>query len=160
MDPREMFEGVLADFARETGRELRLDARGGCAFFVADMPFNLQLLPTSGQILAWSQMGRLGDDANAPRRARALLELNDAWEGSCGGTFMMDPDTGVVFLADRRGVETICDADRLAAWIDSLASGLVAGYRVTEIDFPYVDDAFFGEVPPMIREIVDGKEQR
>lgn len=160
MDPRETLEGVLADFARETGRELKLDSRNGCTFFVADMPMNLTLLPSSGQVLLWSWLGKLGDDVNAPRRARRLLELNDAWEGSHGGTFMMDPETGVVMIADRRHVESVCDADRFSAWIESIVAGITEGYTVTEREFPYVDDGLFEDEAPLIAEIPDGKEVR
>ena len=139
-DHREQFEGVLEEFSRLTGRELRLDEHNGCSFLVSGDACEMTYLPESDHILLWMVLGRMGDDANAGPRARRLLELNDGWQGSGGGTFMLDPEARLVTLADRRSAVAIASADHLAAWINALHTAYVSALDAMEFDYPYVDD--------------------
>lgn len=159
MDFREQVEALLADFARETGKELMPDEAGGVSFVMDNTVFNLVLLPKSEQLLLWTWVGDLGRDGNAPRRARRLLELNDGFEGSHGGTFMVDPEREIVMLADRRGLATVGDPDRFAAWIDALHTAADAAWAELEYDFPFVDDEPLEASEPLVRKL-DGKEVR
>lgn len=161
-DIREQFEGVLEEFSRVTGRELRLDENNGCSLLVSGIPCEMTYLPDSDHLLMWMVLGRMGDDANAGPRARRLLELNDGWQGSGGGTFMLDPAARLVLLADRRSALAISSADHLAAWINALLAAYNAALDTMEFDYPYVDDDPPEEDEPLIREIPsptgEGKE--
>lgn len=137
---REMLEDVLADFSRESGRKIELDENNGCTFQVALTIFNLMFLPKSSQVLLWSVIGRMEMDANAGGRARRLLEMNDGWRQSRGGTFMLDRETGLVLLADRRSVAAIGSADDFARWVDEIEDGCRFAVDALEFAFPYVDD--------------------
>ena len=137
---REMLEDVLADFSRETGCEVGLDENNGCTFQLAMTVFNLTFLPKSGQVLLWSVIGRMEMDANAGGRARRLLEMNDGWRQSRGGTFMLDRETGLVMLADRRSVAAIGSADDFARWLTEIEDGCRFAVDALEFAFPYVDD--------------------
>ena len=152
-DCREQFEGVLDEFSRLTGRELRLDGNNGCSFLVSGVPCEMTYLPESDHVLMWMVLGRMGDDANAGPRARRLLELNDGWQGSGGGTFMLDPEARLVLLADRRSATAISSADHLAAWIYALHLAYNAAFDALEFDYPYVDDDPLDEDEPFVREI-------
>lgn len=159
MTAREQLESVLAEFSRETGQTIGLDENNGCTIQVSLAFYNLVFLPKAGQILLWVILGRLEHDANVGARARRLLEMNDGWQESCGGSFMFDRENGLVILADRRSVESIYTADNLAAWIGELERGYRFAVKQLEFKYPYVDDDPLDEDAPMIREIQeDGKE--
>ena len=159
---REQLEDVLAEFSRETGQTVALDENNGCTIRVSVAFYNLTFLPKSGQVLLWTVIGRMERDANAGPRARKLLELNDGWEGSRGGTFMLDRETDLVLLADRRSVAAIASADDLAAWIGEIESAGRFAVDAVEFQCPYVDDDPLEDDPPAIREIreADGEVGR
>jgi hypothetical protein len=60
-----------------------------------------------------------------------LLAANVLWQGANGATFGADPDTGRVFLADRRA-RTALDVDALSAWIERFVD--TAGYWHARIE--------------------------
>lgn len=60
-----------------------------------------------------------------------LLAANVLWMGANGATFSVDPDTGRVFLADRRARAAL-DVDALSAWIERFVD--TAGYWHARIE--------------------------
>lgn len=60
-----------------------------------------------------------------------LLGANLFWQGTRGATFSIDFDTGRIFLADRRALDSL-DVDAASAWIEAFAD--VAGYWRDRID--------------------------
>ena len=60
-----------------------------------------------------------------------LLAANVLWQGANGATFSADPDTGRVFMADRRARAAL-DVESLSAWIERFAD--TAGYWHARIE--------------------------
>ena len=120
MDGREQFEQVLAEFGEKLKAELRLvDDR--CGFTVdGAVEVEIDFYPESEMLVAWATVGELPEDDLSGARALALLALNGLGAGRAGFTLSMDAETRRVVAHDRRGVEAIDSADRLAVWIDTL----------------------------------------
>ena len=151
MDARETFEGLLAEFNAASGLKAELDEQNAAVLEFGDVIVNLQLLPESGQVLAWSTLGFLGDDENADIRLARLLQLNDHLGENGGFAFSFDPDdTDRVLVHDFRPLAFLANADVLAAWIEALVD-LVEQTRVMlDAECPYVDDA---DLEPLFREV-------
>jgi len=60
-----------------------------------------------------------------------LLAANVLWQGANGATFSADPDTGRIFLADRRARAAL-DVDSLSTWIERFVD--TAGYWHARIE--------------------------
>lgn len=151
MNARETFKTLLAEFAEASGLKAELDERNGVVLEFGDVIVNLQLLPESGSLLAWSTLGLLGDDANADLRVALLLQDNDRLGETGGFTFSFDPEDAERVLAhDIRPLDFFDGADGLAAWIETLVD-LVEATRV-KIDAaaPYVDD---DDLEPYFEEV-------
>jgi len=151
MDVRESFESLLAEFNAASGLQVELDARNAAVMEFGDVVVNLQLLPESGQVLAWSTLGFLGDDANADMRLAHLLRFNDQMGEHGGFVFSLDAgDRDRVLVHDIRPLGFLADADVLAAWIESLVD-LVEMARVRlDAECPYVDD---DDLEPLFEEV-------
>lgn len=151
MDARETFEGLLAEFNAASGLKAELDEQNAAVLEFGDVIVNLQLLPESGQVLAWSTLGFLGDDENADVRLARILQLNDGMGENGGFAFSFDPDDmDRVLVHDFRPLGFFADADVLAAWIEALVD-LVEQTRVMlDAECPYVDDA---DLEPLFREV-------
>ena len=151
MDARETFEGLLAEFNAASGLKAELDEQNAAVLEFGDVILNLQLLPESGQVLAWSTLGFLGDDENADIRLARLLQLNDHLGENGGFAFSFDPDdTDRVLVHDFRPLGFLANADVLATWIEALVD-LVEQTRVMlDAECPYVDDA---DLEPLFREV-------
>lgn len=151
MDARETFEGLLAEFNAASGLKAELDEQNAAVLEFGDVIVNLQLLPESGQVLAWSTLGFLGDDENADIRLARLLQLNDHLGENGGFAFSFDPDdTDRVLVHDFRSLAFLANADVLATWIEALVD-LVEQTRVMlDAECPYVDDA---DLEPLFREV-------
>ncbi len=163
MDYRELANGLLAELGELTGRTLKLDENDGCSFLFEGWVMNVMLLPKSGHLILMGVLGRMENDANAPRRARRLLEMHDAWQESKGLTFMLDPEARTVLAADRRAIESLDDANVLAAWIERFHDAAAFAWDELEFNYPYVDDDPLEDEKPLIREVTpagDGKEAR
>ena len=112
MDARETFEGLLAEFNAASGLKAELDEQNAAVLEFGDVIVNLQLLPESGQVLAWSTLGFLGDDENADIRLARLLQLNDHLGENGGFAFSFDPDdTDRVLVHDFRPLAFLANAD-------------------------------------------------
>lgn len=138
MSTREDFENIVAELSTAIGAEIKVDETGGATFLFGDAILTIMFLPESEQILLYTQLGFIGEDANGSRRARWMLEQNDGWQSV--GTFMVDPDTGVAMLADRRSILDIYSADHLAAWCEQFVAALDYDWDYFDIMLPYVDD--------------------
>jgi hypothetical protein len=85
-------------------------------------------------------VGELPEDEYSGERALALLALDELGAGHAGFTLSMDPETRRVVAHDRRGVEAVDSADRLAVWVESLVD-LVKGIRHDFAErFPFEGD--------------------
>lgn len=151
MDARETFEGLLTEFNAASGLKAELDEQNAAVLEFGDVIVNLQLLPESGQVLAWSTLGFLGDDENADIRLARLLQLNDHLGENGGFAFSLDPDdTDRVLVHDFRPLAFLANADVLATWIEALVD-LVEQTRVMlDAECPYVDDA---DLEPLFRVV-------
>ena len=151
MDARETFEGLLAEFNEASGLQAELDERNAAVLELGDVIVNLQLLPESGQVLAWSTLGFLGDDENADVRLARLLQFNDRMGENGGFVFSFDTeDQDRVLAHDFRPLDFFADADVLAAWIEALVNLVETVRAKLDAECPYVDD---GDLEPVIREV-------
>ncbi len=128
MDGRGQFERVLAEFGEKLGTKLELvDDR--CNFVVdGTVEVEIDYYPDGEYLVAWSTVGELPEDHFSAERALALLARNELGSFRAGFTLSMDAETRRVVAHDRRGVEAIDSADRLAVWMDALVD-LVKGIR-------------------------------
>ena len=153
MSAYDNFENLLAEFSRESGVEFERLENGAAVLSVGDdgaTLVNLQLLPESGKLLAWSAVGQLGDDENAAARAEHLLKVNDSGFVESGFTLALDPDSGEVVAHDVRDLEWFDSPDRFAAWLEA-AADLVRDVRIQCDElFPFVDDE---PLAPVIEEV-------
>lgn len=141
MDAREEFAAVLAQFTADAVIAVEKPDAETATFEVGDVVVNLHLLPESRQVMAWSTLGFLGTDENAPSRLVYLMRLNDELPTTGGFTFSLDPaDADRVLAHDVRPLAWFTDGDLLAAWIEALVD-LIEGTRA-KIDeaCPFVDD--------------------
>ena len=151
MDARETFEGLLAEFNAASGLRAELDERNAAVLELGDVIVNLQLLPESGQVLAWSTLGFLGDDENADVRLARLLQFNDRMGENGGFVFSFDTeDQDRVLAHDFRPLDFFADADVLAAWIEALVNLVETVRAKLDAECPYVDD---GDLEPVVREV-------
>ena len=143
MEPKEEFEFLLADFERESGVKLERQDDGSAILVVGESGetiVNLELLPTSRQLLAWARVGNLGDDENAAERAKYLLSVNIVSYAQSGFVLALDERNDEVIAHDIRPLEWFDSADRFAAWLEELIA-LVTKVRIEcEEFYPYVDD--------------------
>ena len=150
MDAREAFEGLLSELDAASGLKVVLDERNAAVLELGDVIVNLQLLPESEQVLAWSTLGFLGDDANADMRLARLLRLNDRM-GENGGFFSFDiEDQDRVLVHDFRPLDFFANADVLAAWVETLANLVETTRAKLDAECPYVDD---DDLEPVFREV-------
>ena len=151
MTSREQFEAVLADFSAASGIELKLGADNVAMFHRGDVFLTLVYLPESEHVVAWSTLGFLADDANAPLRVRLLLEWNDDPEVTNGFSFALDEQDGRVIAHDRRSVRFLDNADKLAVWLEILADLIVEARERLDREAPFADD----DLPEPDIEIVE-----
>lgn len=140
MDNVENFKLLLNEINAEMGQSFALDENNGFSFVCLDVAVNVTVLPESGYVILGSRLGLLGDDANAANRVRWFLEQNDGLLDSNGFTYSLDETDGSAWIADRREIGEIENADAFAAWVDSLVQTVHKAWNVTEYEFPYVDD--------------------
>lgn len=128
MDGRAQFEQVLAEFGEKLGTKLELvDDR--CNFIIdGTVEVEIDYYSDAEYLVAWSTVGELPEDGFSGARALALLAMNELGSLRAGFTLSMDAETRRVVAHDRRGVEAVDSADRLAVWIDALVD-LVRGIR-------------------------------
>lgn len=150
MNAREQFECVLADFSAESGIKLALDSDNTAVLSNADAPITLIYLPRSEQVVAWATLGFLGEDANAPRRLRLLMQWNDDPKVTNGFSFALDEADDRVLVQDRRSVRFLDSADKLAAWLDILVDLIAETQNRLDREAPYVDDE---PLEPFIEEV-------
>lgn len=152
MTAREQFVAVLAEFSAASGIELRLGVDNVAVLERGETVISLVYLPESEQVVAWTTLGFLADDANAPRRVRLLLQWNDDPAVTNGFTFGLDEEEGRVVVHDRRSVRFLDNADRLAAWLGILVDLVAEARDRLDREAPFVDD---GPLEPEI-ELVEG----
>lgn len=149
---REQFEAVLADFSAASGIELRLGTDNVAVLERGETVISLVYLPESEQVVAWTTLGFLADDANAPRRVRLLMRWNDDPAVTNGFTFGLDEEDGRVIVHDRRSVRFLDNADRLAAWLGILVDLVAEARDRLDREAPLADDEL---LEPEI-ELVEG----
>ena len=140
MDTIENFKLLLNEINAEMEQNFELDENNGFSFLCLDTLVNVTVLSESGYVMLGTQLGTLGDDENAPKRAHWFLEQNDGLLGSNGFTYSMDESNQSIWLSDRRTLDEIENADAFAAWVDTLVQTAHQAWNVTEYEYPYVDD--------------------
>ena len=146
MELKNQFTEVLAEFNRASGLHLELSPEGTTTLEVGEDILNLQYLPASASVLAWTTLGFLGEDVNAPLRTKFLLEKHDAMLRSRGFVFSLDPeDRNRVLVHDVRKVTFFENGDRLAAWLEDLLELTRETREELSEAAPYVDDEPFDD---------------
>lgn len=140
MTAREQLEEVLAEFGAASGVELRLGSDNVAVLERGGTVISLVYLPESEHVVAWTTLGILADDANAPRRVRLLMQWNDDPAVANGYTFGLDEQDGRVVVHDRRSVRFLDNADRLAAWLGILVDLVAEARDRLDREAPFVDD--------------------
>ena len=148
---REQLTSVLAEFSAESGIQLELGDDNTAVIEQENRVLALTYLPESEQVVAWSTVGFLWNDANATERVRLLLEWNDDPAITHGFTFALDQADGRVIVHDRRSVRFLDNADKLATWLGILADLVFDARARLDGEAPFVDDE--DEVESVIEEV-------
>ena len=136
---RRQFDAVLAEFGDLFKLELVLDDEATVTFTIDDdIIVNLQYLEESDVVVAFSPVGAFGglDDADAGKKALALLRLNELGGATEGFTIALDEVTDLVMAMDRRSALEISSADAMAAWMESLVHAVHAVRDYFAVNFP------------------------
>ncbi|QAU24766.1 CesT family type III secretion system chaperone [Dyella sp. M7H15-1] len=93
-------EGILGEFGKRVSLpDLAFDATGHCPLqFDEKIIVNLQIHASSGNLLMFSPVGVIGDDAD-PSLLRRLLNANVFWQETAGATLSVIGHDGTVMLA-------------------------------------------------------------
>lgn len=111
------FQVLVGEFGERLGApEIAADEEGYIALTFDDTELHLQYEADADQVVAFTRLGEVEVDRTAEIYGM-LLGANLFWQGTRGATFSVEPDLGVVFLADRqpRGGTTV---DRLNEWLE------------------------------------------
>ena len=117
---RTHLDTLLRTFGQEFGIPgLATEENGVCILmFDGNVPVNLMIDPASGNLFAWSTLGRL-PETGADSALRTLMRANLFWRGTDGGTLGLMPDSDLVVFALQRPVDGM-DVPLLQAVIETV----------------------------------------
>jgi hypothetical protein len=111
------FQGLVRDFGAGVGiPEMTADDEGYVAISFDARTIHLQYERDADRIVAFTNLGEAEVDRLVEIYSM-LLAANMFWQGTNGATFSVEPDTGMVFLADRRA-QTTLDTRGLNDWLE------------------------------------------
>lgn len=118
--PREQFEKTLSEFGKATGiGEIAFDERDICTLSFDDVFVNVYSDPDTDVVVVYAQIGYLGGRENRAAFVRRMLEENLFWEKTYGYTLMMEPESDLAVVADRRVASRYTDCDYLAGHLEN-----------------------------------------
>lgn len=111
------FQGVVRDFGGKVGMpDMAADGEGYIAISFDDRTIHLQYETDEDRVVVFTKMGEAEVDRLVEIYSM-MLAANLFWQGTNGATFSVEPDTGTVFLADRKSA-AVLDAARLNDWLE------------------------------------------
>jgi Tir chaperone protein (CesT) family len=96
--------------------DLTADEDGYVALTFDGQELHLQYEEDTRQVMGFTRLGEVEVERTAEIYGM-LLEANMFWRGTRGATFSVDPDPGIVFLADRRPEDDMT-AESLSEWLE------------------------------------------
>ena len=136
------FQALVREFGAKLGAaDVKADDEGYVALSFDDHPVHLQYDAEEDEIVVFTRLGNVDDD----RREEicvTLLGANLFWQGTKGATFSVEPATGVVFLADRRG-RAATGIDALNNWLERFLD--VAAYWRGRLDLANTGGSLDGD---------------
>src|SRR5689334_23098988 len=94
------FQALVSEFGVKIGvPEITADEEGYVALTFDDLTVHLQHDPEADEVVVFTRLGEVEED-RAETIYGWLLGANLFWQGAKGGTFSVEPGTGMVFLAD------------------------------------------------------------
>lgn len=105
----EGFAGLIENFGRSIGLEgAAPDAEGYCAMSFDELVVHFQHDGDDDSLTLFSRIG-VADEDRLEGIYAMLLGANLFWQGTKGATLSVEPDTNLVFIADRRAVAHLSD---------------------------------------------------
>lgn len=113
------FRALMSELGAGLGApDMTPDEDGYIALTFDDVELHLQYEDDEAQVVAFTRLG----EAEVTRSGQIygmLLGANLFWQGTNGATFSIEPDSGLVFLADRHAVDSL-SLERLNDWLENL----------------------------------------
>jgi hypothetical protein len=100
--------------------DLRLDDDGYCLLSVDDLELHLQYDADGDDLIAFSRLGSLDEDA-LPQAAPLLLQANLFWSGTNGATLALQPGDLGVMLQNRHAVAGL-EPGTLDRWLEGFVT--------------------------------------
>jgi Tir chaperone protein (CesT) family len=111
------FQILVRSFGLHLGLpDLTTDEDGYVALTFDEQELHLQYEEDANRVMIFTRLGEVEVDRTAEIYGM-LLEANLFWRGTRGATFSVDPDPGIVFLADRQAEDGMT-AETLSAWLE------------------------------------------
>lgn len=111
------FQGLVRDFGAKVGMpEMAADDEGYIAISFDDRTIHLQHDSDEDRVVVFTKVGEAEVDRLVEIYSM-LLAANMFWQGTNGATFSVEPDTGTIFLADRK-LATTLNAGSLNDWLE------------------------------------------
>ena len=115
--PTAAFQTLIKEFGAKLGASgVEADDEGYVGLSFDDHPVHLQYDAETDEIVVFARLGEIDDD-RTEEICLMLLGANLFWQGTKGATFSVEPATGVVFLADRRAMDST-GVDGLNSWLE------------------------------------------
>lgn len=112
------FQALVREFGTQLGvSDMAADEGGYIALTFDETELHLQYEQDASRVMAFTRLGEVEIDRTAEIYGM-LLGANLFWRGTRGATFSVDPDLGIVFLADRQSEDGMT-AEQLSAWLES-----------------------------------------
>lgn len=144
------FQSLVAEFGGRLGvPEIAADEEGYVALTFDAVEVHLQHDAEEDEVVVFTRLGEVEVD-RAAEIYGMLLGANLFWQGTRGATFSLEPDLGVVFLADRRALDGL-SVERLNDWLEGFLD--TVGYwqkrlAVANAGGPLVDPEMPVDDPP------------
>lgn len=111
------FQVLVREFGTQLGvSDMAADEDGYVALTFDETELHLQYEEDISRVMAFTRLGEVEIDRTAEIYGM-LLGANLFWRGTRGATFSVDPDLGIVFLADRQSADGMT-AEHLTVWLE------------------------------------------
>ena len=113
----ERFQGLVAEIGVQAGiPDMAVDQEGYMALSFDDHVLHLQYDSDDDVVVLFTRLPEV-EDARAEQIYLMLLGANLFWQGARGGTFAVEPSTGLVFLMDRKPFAGL-QVETVIAWLE------------------------------------------
>jgi len=144
------FQGVIRDFGAKVGMpDMAADDEGYIAISFDDRTIHLQYETDQDRVVVFTKLGEAEVDRLVEIYSM-MLAANLFWQGTNGATFSIEPDTGTVFLADRKSAPTL-SLGSLSDWLEGFIN--ITEYWAKKLELansggPIGDEPPDGDEPP------------